>query len=375
MPNLQVLAEQAKSKQLDLIDKIWMKVKPEDKEDKIIANVVNLTLNSLCSMASALVLLSADNKREMYFQLASGPTAGQIKRLHAGRQSSIADWVMRNGKPMMVNNPDKNSGFYKLADDATGFRTRHALAAPLISGGKVFGVIEALNKAGGEIFSKRDLNTIMYCANVSTMAFDGYRTNNDLIHSYKSTVRALVSLADAKETSGGGHSRRLVEYALMGARELGLGKKQQQTIEYAALLHDIGKLSIADAVLNKAEPLTDEEWAMIRRHPIVGYEILREIPFLKEASLLILYHHEKYDGSGYPQGLHGDSIPLGARLIAVVDAFDNMTTPHAYKEAMPAQKAFAELSNKAGEQFCPLAVKAFNTGYVRAHLTKKKRPT
>jgi HD-GYP domain-containing protein (c-di-GMP phosphodiesterase class II) len=374
MPNLQTLAEQAKSKQLDLLDKIWLKVKPEDKEDKIIANVVNLTMNSLCTMASGLLLLTADNKRELYFQLAGGSTAGQLQHLHSGRQSSVAEWVLRNSKPMMINNPEKTSGYYKLVDDATGFRTRYTLAAPLIRGGKVFGVIEALNRADGKIFSKHDLNTIQYCANISSTAFDGCRTNNNLMNSYKSTVRALVSLADAKETSGGGHSRRLVEYALMGARELGLNKKQQQTIEYAALLHDIGKLSIADSILNKAEPLTEEEWIIIRRHPIVGYEILKDIPFLKEASLLVLYHHEKFDGTGYPQGLHGNSIPIGARLIAVVDAYDNMTTNHAYREAMPQQKAFAELANRAGEQFCPLAVKAFNTGYVRTNLTKKKRP-
>ena len=374
MPNLQTLAEQAKAKQLDLLDKIWLKVKPEDKEDKIIANVVNLTQNSLCSMASTLLLLDVDNKMELYFQIAEGPSAGQLKRLHTGRQSSLSDWVMRNGKPMMVNNPEKNSGFYKLIDDATGFRTRHALAAPLISGGKVFGVIEALNKPNGAVFSKHDLNAILDVANISTTSFEGFRTNNDLIHSYKSTVRALVSLADAKETSGGGHSRRLMEYALMGARELGLSKQQQQNIEYASLLHDIGKLSIADNILNKVEPLTDKEWTMMRKHPIVGYEILRDIPFLKEASLLILYHHERYDGSGYPQGLHGDNIPIGARLIAVVDAFDNMTTEHSYRHAMTQPQAFAELANKAGEQFCPTAVKAFNTGYVRTRLTRKKRP-
>ncbi len=374
MPNLQILAEQAKGKQLDLLDKIWLKVKPEDKEDKIIANVVNLTQNSLYSVASTLILLDVDNKGELYFQTSDGPAAGQLKRLHIARQSSIADWVMRNGKPMIVNNPEKNSGFYKLLDDATGFRTRHAIAAPLISGGKVFGVIEALNKPTGAIFSKRDLNTILDVADISATAFEGHRTNNGLIHSYKSTVKALVSLADAKETSGGGHSRRLVEYALMGARELGLSKQQQQNIEYAALLHDIGKLSIADNILNKVEPLTDKEWTMMRRHPIVGYEILRDIPFLKEASLLILYHHERYDGSGYPQGLHGDNIPIGARLIAVVDAFDNMTTEHSYRHAMTQQQAFAELANKAGEQFCPIAVKAFNTGFVRTRLTRKKRP-
>src|SRR4030043_20139 len=274
MPNLQALATQAKANQLDLLDKIWLKVKPEDKADRIVANIVSLTQNSLNSVASAVVMVGADNKREIYYQLAEGPSAGQLKRLHAGRQSSIAEWVIRNSKPMLVNNPEKNSGFYKLIDEATGFRTKHALAAPLLRGGRVFGVIEALNKSNGAVFSKHDLNTMLDVANIGSTAFDGYRTNNELIHSYKSTVRALVSLADAKETSGGGHSRRLVEYALMGARELGLNKQQQQNIEYAALLHDIGKLSIADAVLNKVEPLTDEEWSMIRKHPIVGYEIL-----------------------------------------------------------------------------------------------------
>ena len=373
MPNLHMLAVQTVANKADLLDKIWMKVKPEDKIDKIIASVVNLTQNSLSSLASTLVLLD-NNRQELYFQSYDGSAAKQLKRMHVGRQSGIAGWVIRNGKPMLVNNPEKNIGFYKLLDDATGFRTKHALAAPLISGGKVIGVIEALNKANGTVFTKRDLDTMLDVATTSSMAFEGYRTNNDLLLSYKSTVRALVSLADAKETSGGGHSRRLMEYALMGARELGLGKQQLQNIEYAAILHDIGKLSIADNILNKAEPLTDREWAIIKKHPIVGYEILKDIPFLNEASLLILYHHERYDGGGYPQGLHGDNIPIGSRLIAVVDAFDNMTTEHSYRNAMTQQQAFVELSKNAGDQFCPAVVKAFNTGYVRTRLTRKKRP-
>jgi putative nucleotidyltransferase with HDIG domain len=351
-----------------------MKVKPEDKIDSIITSVINLTQNSLNTLASTLLLLDNNHKQELYFQYSNSLSGKQLQRLQVGRQSGIASWVIRNGKAMLVNNPEKNVGFYKLIDDATGFRTKHALAAPLIANGKIIGVIEALNKTDGAVFSKSDLNTMMSVATTSSMVFEGYRTNNYLMLSYKSTVRALVSLADAKETSGGGHSRRLVEYALMGARELGLNKKQLQNIEYAALLHDIGKLSITDSILNKAEPLNEQEWAIIKKHPIVGYEILRDIPFLKEASLLILYHHERYDGTGYPQGLHGDNIPLGSRLIAVVDAFDNMTTPHSYREPMTQQQAFSELSKHAGDQFCPMVLKAFNTGFVRTRLTRKKRP-
>jgi putative nucleotidyltransferase with HDIG domain len=374
MLNTQALADRINSSKLDLLDKIWMTVRPEDKIDKIIGSVISLTQNSICSGASTLILLNNNNKQELYFKYAIGPLAGQLKRLHVGRQSGIAGWVIKNSKPMLVNNPDKNRSFYKLIEDATTFRTKHAIAVPLFIKGEVVGVIEALNKADGTPFSKHDLDTMKDVANTASMAYDGYKTENYLILSYKHTVSALVSLADAKETSGGGHSRRLVQYALMGARELGLSKPQQQSIEYAALLHDIGKLSIPDKILNKSEQLTDKEWAIIKRHTIVGYEILKDIPFLKEAALLILYHHERYDGGGYPQGLNGDSIPIGSRLISVVDAFDNMTIDHSYRKAMLPQQAFAELYKHTGDQFCPVAVKAFNNGFVRTTLTKKKRP-
>jgi HD-GYP domain-containing protein (c-di-GMP phosphodiesterase class II) len=159
----------------------------------------------------------------------------------------------------------------------------------------------------------------------------------------------------------------------MGARELGLGKQAQQSIEYAAILHDIGKLSVPDAILNKAAPLSDDEWVLMRKHPTVGYDLLKDIPFLKEAAILILYHHERYDGGGYPDGLHGTKIPIGARLLAVADAFDNMITQHPYRQALTSRQAYAELFKHAGDQFCPAAVKAFNTGFVRTRLTRKRR--
>jgi putative nucleotidyltransferase with HDIG domain len=373
MPIAQKLAEKISASKLDLLDKIWMKVKPEDKLNTIVAGIINLTQSAIHPGASTLVLLN-DAQQELYFQYATGPTAKQLKRLHIGRQSGIASWVIRNNKPMLVNNPEKNRGYYRLISNATGFRTLNAIAVPLVIQEKVIGVIEALNKANGTPFSNVDLKAIMDVANVAAMTIEGCKTENYLMLSYKHTVSALVSLADAKETSGGGHSRRLVEYALIGAKELGLSKQQQQSIEYAALLHDIGKLSVPDQILNKKEKLTEKEWVTIKKHTIVGYEILKDIPFLKEASLLVLYHHERYDGSGYPQGLHGTSIPIGARLIAVVDAFDNMTTEHSYRAAMHPREAFAELFKNAGDQFCPISVKAFNTGYARTQLTKNKRP-
>ncbi len=208
--------------------------------------------------------------------------------------------------------------------------------------------------------------------NATALALDKIRMNSSLLKSYKSTVKALVSLADAKETSGGGHSRQVAEYAIIAASEMSLPSKDKQTIEYAAMLHDIGKLSIPDNILNKKGSPTDEEWEIIRKHTIVGYELLKDIPFLQEASELILYHHERYDGRGYPQKLAGDQIPLGARLIAVADAFANMTVDHPYRAALSKKAAFAELHRCANTQFCPVAVRAFNAGFVKNRLSGKQ---
>jgi len=355
---------------IDLLEKLWARAKSQDKEDELINSVMRMTQNALGSSASSLLLLD-DRTQELYFKFADGPVGQQLKRLHISRQSGIAGWIVRNAKPLVVNDAEKNANFYKLIDNATGFKTKSIIGVPIIIGDKVIGVIEVLNKADGTNFTRQDLRIMLGVAATTAMTIETVRMNANLLNSYKGTVRALVSLADTKEASGGGHSRRVMEYALIGARELSLSKEEKQSLEYAAILHDIGKLSIPDSILNKSGTLTDEEWEMIRKHPVIGYDLLKEVPFLKEASKLILYHHERYDGKGYPQGIKSETLPIGARLIAVADAFDNMTNDHVYRQALSRQQAFAELHKHARTQFCPAAVKAFNSGFVRSRLSKK----
>jgi putative nucleotidyltransferase with HDIG domain len=312
--------------------------------------------------------LHDSKKRELYFKLAEGPVGQKLKRLHISSQSGIAGWILKNAKPLVVNNPRKNANFYKSIDEATGFKTKSIIGVPLFNHDKVVGVIEVLNKTDGTDFNRQDLKIMKEVANTAATAIESTRMNVDLLHSYRGTVRALVTLADAKETSGGGHSRRVAEYALMGATELGLSKDARLNVEYAAILHDVGKLSISDTILNKVGDLTDNEWKIMQKHPVIGYNMLRDIPFLKEAAKLILHHHERYDGGGYPQGLSAETIPLGARLLSVADAFDNMTTNHSYRQALDRKRAFEELSSNIRSQFCPVAVKAFNAGFVKARL-------
>ena len=364
------LSPQTGVSKVALLEKLWSRIKPEDKEDELITCIMRMTHDSVHSSASSLLLLD-DNTQELYFKFADGPVGQQLKRLHISRQSGIAGWIVRNAKPLVVNNAEKNANFYKLIDNATGFKTKSIIGVPITIGGKVVGVIEVLNKADGADFTKNDLRIMMGVAATIAMTIETTRMNSNLLHSYRGTVGALVSLADTKEFSGGGHSRRVTEYALIGARELSFSREDKQNIEYAAILHDIGKLSVPDSILNKTGKLTEEEWEVIRKHPAIGYNLLKEIPFLKEASRLILYHHERYDGKGYPQGIKGEAIPMGARLIAVADAFDYMTTDHSHRPAMSRQQAFAELHKNVRTQFCPAAVKAFNSGFVRTRLSKR----
>ncbi|MBN1177424.1 MAG: HD domain-containing protein [Dehalococcoidales bacterium] len=364
------LPSQAGVSKVALLEKLWARVKPEDKEDELITCIMRMTHDAVNSSASSLLLLD-DNTQELYFKFADGPVGQQLKRLHISRQSGIAGWIVRNARPLVVNDAEKNANFYKLIDNATGFKTKSIIGVPIIIGEKVIGVIEVLNKADGAQYTKKDLRIMLGVAATIGMTIETTRMNANLLHSYRGTVGALVSLADTKESSGGGHSRRVTEYSLTGARELSFSKEEKQNLEYAAILHDIGKLSIPDSVLNKTGDLTEEEWEMIREHPAIGYNLLKEIPFLKEASRLILCHHERYDGKGYPQGIKGEAIPMGARLIAVADAFDYMTTEHNHRPAMSRQQAFAELHRHARTQFCPAAVKAFNSGFVRTRLSKK----
>lgn len=370
MQRLRNKATQVNTRKLELLEKIWNRIRPEEKEDQFMTNIMRMAHNALSASASLLLLVD-EEKQELFLKFADGPVKQKLRRLHVDRQSGIAGWIVQNGKPLVVNDAEKNKNYYRLIDNATSFKTRSIIGVPLIIDDKVIGVIEVLNKLDGSDFNRNDLRILTGMATTAALAIEKVRLNASLFDAYKNTIKALVLLADSKETSGRGHSKRVSEYSLMAATNMSLSVKEKETIEYAAILHDIGKLSIPDSVLNKSGKLSDEEWDLIRRHPVVGFDLLRDIPFLHGASRLILYHHERYDGSGYPHGLRGEMIPMGARLLAVADAFDHMTTEHAYRAALNTQHAFAELHRCTNRQFCPVAVKAFSSGFVKSRLLNR----
>jgi putative nucleotidyltransferase with HDIG domain len=171
-------------------------------------------------------------------------------------------------------------------------------------------------------------------------------------------MESLSATVDARDAYTAGHSRRVQQLALAVGRELALSQAELELLGHAALFHDIGKLGIPDAILLKPGSLTDEEWVVMASHAEEGASIINRLGFLSDAVPAIRHHHERFDGRGYPQGLAGEDIPLGARIIHVADAFDSMLTTRVYRPARPAEEALIELRSNAGSQFCPRCVGA-----------------
>ncbi|HUF04698.1 MAG TPA: HD domain-containing phosphohydrolase [Aridibacter sp.] len=201
----------------------------------------------------------------------------------------------------------------------------------------------------------------------------------DIENSYRVTLKALVQALETRDFETHGHSERVVTFSLRLGHELGLSHDALRDLELGALLHDIGKIGVPDAILRKPSKLTEQEWEKMKLHPVHGYRILRNIPFLGGAARVVFQHHERWDGTGYPSRLKGETIDIGARIFAVIDAFDAMISDRVYRRGRPYEEAVKELDACAGSQFDPLIVEAFRNvpredwDFLRERSVKTKR--
>lgn len=186
------------------------------------------------------------------------------------------------------------------------------------------------------------------------------RALNSLEDAYRSTLKALTAALETRDSETHGHSERVVTYSLRLGREYGLSGEKMKALEFGSLLHDIGKIGVPDSILRKPAKLTDEEWVKMREHPSHGQQILRGIEFLEGAAKVVAQHHEKWDGSGYPSGIRENDIDVCARIFAVADAFDAMTSDRVYRRGKSYQDAAQELDDWSGRQFDPKVVEAFH---------------
>jgi putative nucleotidyltransferase with HDIG domain len=291
-------------------------------------------------------------------ELAEGSPAAMKYRAGEG----LIGWVFLEQRPAIV--PDVRSdprwkAEPELEEAVTGFSVKNVLAVPIIHGKKVLGVLLAANREQGTEFSITDQSLFTTLAGQTAIALENAKLFEDVRAISVAAISSLATAIDARDPYTRGHSEDVTRMVVHLARELGWEGADLEMLEFAALLHDVGKIAVPDNILRKPEDLTPQEWDVIYLHPYHSAQIVRPVEPLRKIIPWIYHHHERWDGTGYPDHLKGEDIPEGARLIAVVDAFNAMTTTRPYHKALSEDEALGEISRSAGKQFDPRFVAAF----------------
>ncbi|MGH2523125.1 MAG: HD domain-containing phosphohydrolase, partial [Anaerolineales bacterium] len=316
---------------------------------------VNKAINA---EAQSIWLLNAE-AGVLICRFATGPGSEEIRKISVPVGKGIVGSCVEKQESMLIADAQRDPRFFRGADDKTGLITHSLMSVPMVLEGKSIGAIQAINKRTGALFTLDDLNLLRSIADSAALAINNARLFTELQASYDNTLDALAAALDLRDRETEGHSRRVVEYTARLARQIGLDPLTITEIRRGALIHDIGKIGVPDAVLHKPGPLDPQERKIIERHPQAGFEMLVGIPYLKEEIKIVLAHQEKWDGTGYPFGLQSEAIPLGARLFAIADTFDALTSDRPYRKGRPYQVARQIIVEESGKQFDPIAVEAF----------------
>ena len=342
--------------------------------DSLLMQIVQSAAEMMEAHGGALMLTDSEG-RNLTFEVASGASSAQLKGLVVPiDEHSVAGLVAMRGTPYIENDTAHSPYFSGAVDKQTGYRTRKLICVPLKVQDRVTGVVEVLDKRSGEDFDQADLQLLEAMADAAAVAIENVRlyeeerkkslllteAYEELHNTYKATLQALTGLLDTRDAATHGHSNRVVAFSLRLAQELGITDPiELRSLEQGALLHDVGKIGVADAILRKPGPLDEHEWAEMRGHPELGHKMLKDIEFLRDALPIVRHHHESWDGSGYPDHLAGDDIPLSARIFAVIDAFDAITSDRPYSPARTYKEAAAILNEERGRKFDPRVMEAF----------------
>ncbi len=282
----------------------------------------------------------------------------------------IAGAVAESGEYITVDDAYEDPRFNHEIDRETGYRTKSLIAGPLINNtGEIIGVIQVLNVKKGN-FSIGDEQLLRSLSGFAGNALENALLYDELKTTFHSVLQVLAATIDAKHHYTAGHTARVADYSCGIGREMSLSEDELEILRVAAFLHDYGKIAIRDNVLTKPGKLSDEEYEEMKSHAMKTSEILSKMHFsagYKEVPLIAGAHHEKYDGSGYPAKLSNDDIPLGARIMAVADVFDALTSDRDYRKAMKPHEALELIRKEVGTSFDPKVFAAFESYFNRRY--------
>jgi len=321
----------------------------------------------ICAAETSSIWELDEASGELFFRVVRGRAAAEIGGLRIPLGEGIVGSVAASGRAEVIDDVAADPRW--KGDASERFGTRAILAVPLVSRGRAIGVLQLLNPVGRDRFSADDLRRMRLFAGPLAHALENARLYAERQRTFVDTVTALAEAVEKRDPYTGGHLQRVVAYSLLLGHELGLDAEALEGLRLGATLHDIGKIAVPDGVLLKAGPLDDAEAAVMRRHPGDGAAIVGRIESLRPLLAIVRSHHERIDGRGYPDGLAGEAIPLPARIVAVADTFDAMTTSRPYREAMSREVAAAEIRRVAGYHLCARVVEAFERIYRRGDFT------
>jgi HD-GYP domain-containing protein (c-di-GMP phosphodiesterase class II) len=359
---------QDKVRQLELLTEFSSLMNSTQDTDQVREKALEATCQLLrCETASLLLI---DTKTgELYWESALGDTGKELQksiRLPINDRS-IAGYVAMAGESVIVNDVQKDPRHFKNAKST--FVTRTMVCVPLVTKDRIVGVLQALNKLPSvpekespyawPVFSEEDQKLLQTLSHQVSIAIENSQLYSQIKKNFYDTVEALAEAIEKKDRYTGGHTKRVVYYSMCIAKYMNLTPEQLERIRLGAVLHDVGKIGIEDKILKKNSPLDKEEWEVMQTHPEIGFDIMNRVEGLKDVVGAMRYHHERWDGKGYPLGLKGDEIPMIARVVSVADTYDAMVSTRPYRKGLDPKIAFDEITKFSGTQFDPVVVNAF----------------
>jgi HD-GYP domain-containing protein (c-di-GMP phosphodiesterase class II) len=345
------------------------------------AEVREKALETTCQLLrceTASLLLIDQKTSELYWESTLGETGKELQKSFRLpiNDRSIAGYVAMTGVPLIVNDVQKDPRHFRPTKDLSqkssktrSFVTRTMVCVPLFSKGQTVGVLQALNKLPSlpereskfdwPCFHEDEKKLLQSLSHQVAIAIENSRLYSEIKKNFYETVEALVEAIEKKDRYTGGHTKRVVYYSMCIAKYMGLTPELLERIRLGAILHDVGKIGIEDKILKKQAPLEKDEWDIMQTHPEIGFDIMNRVEGLKDVVGAMRYHHERWDGKGYPLGLKGEEIPMIARVVSVADTYDAMVSTRPYRKGLDPKIAYDEIVKHRGTQFDPQIVDAF----------------
>jgi HD-GYP domain-containing protein (c-di-GMP phosphodiesterase class II) len=325
-------------------------------EKKVPELIVDMVAEIMGAKTASLMLVDEESE-ELFVTAAMGLDEAVMRMARVKIGDSISGWVAKTGKPVLIKDIEKDPDFRR--PNRPQYESRSLLSVPLKVDGKVIGVMNVTNKVTLAPFTESDAEILQMLADRVTVVLDKVKHYEGIKSEFTTICNSLTSMIESRRLATNKRAEELTALAVELGRGMDLEEGEVRLLRYVSRIYDVGMVKVGEGILRKRGGLGVSEYESVKRHPEAGVDIVGPIEFLEQVKQVIMHHHERYDGGGYPEGLKGEAIPIGARILAVVDSYSSMLSERPYRRAMTREEALEELSRCSGSQFDPTVVEKF----------------